>query len=595
MKNLGLKFSAIVLTSVIALGYVLPLKEHGINLPVDTGSYRLGLDLHGGVELDYKIDFDDLKARGQAFNDRDVTEGLKSIIEKRVNSLGTAEPTISTAKYGDESHIIVQIPTQSFEGENLSESQLREKNTEYINNAKETIGKVVRLEFKEEKTNVTAEDIAARSTIAKAALEEAKKGGDFATLAKKYAQNNENVKHVDGNKVDLESLPAELNIDALKKVTTTGLTDVLEGQLAGGLSIGADGKAVMTPGEKVYVIANITSNQAVTRERAVTGTGASASGAVKMESYQTRELSYQALVIDQKPSQWMPAKTAAGKILDEKYLVRAGVNFSQGFSPQVDLTFNDEGKAIFAELTKRLIGKQIAIFVGGELITAPTVQAVIPDGKAVITGQYTAESAKKLATDINTGIVPAPIYLTSERTIDAKIGSDALMVIIKAGVIGLLAIIVFLALYYRVSGLLAGVALAVYAVLLVAIFKAFGIVLSLASIAGMILSIGLAIDANILIFERTKEALRNDGHDLDKATAIGFAKSWTAIWDSHVTSFSSAVVLYIFGTSLIKGFGLALGIGILLSLFTAMWVSRILVAFVGHKFKNTKTFIGLSK
>lgn len=594
MKNLGLKFSAIVLTSVIALGYILPLQKYGIDLPFETKAYRLGLDLHGGVELDYKIDFDDLKSRGQAYNDREVTEGLKSIIEKRVNSLGTAEPTISTAKYGDESHIIVQIPTQSFEGEKLSEAELREKNTEYINNAKETIGKVVRLEFKEEKTNVTPEDIAARSAVAKAALEEAKKGGDFATIAKKYSQNNENVKYVNGEKVDLESLPAELNIDSLKKVTTTGITDLLEGQLAGGLSIGTDGKAVMTPGDKVYVVANITSNQSVTRERAVTGTGASSTGSVKMESYQTRELTYQAIVIDQKPSQWMPAKTADGKVLDEKYLIRAGVNFSQGFSPQVDLTFNDEGKTIFAELTKRLIGKPIAIFVGGELITAPTVQAVIPDGKAVITGQYTAESAKQLATDINTGIVPAPIYLTSERTIDAKIGSDALMVIIQAGVIGLVAIILFLTAYYRVSGLLAGVALVVYAILLVTIFKFFGIVLSLASIAGMILSIGLAIDANILIFERTKEALRTD-NDLDKATAIGFAKSWTAIWDSHVTSFSSAVVLYIFGTSLIKGFGLALGVGILLSLFTAMWVSRILVAFVGHRSKNTKTFIGLTK
>ncbi len=111
----------------------------------------------------------------------------------------------------------------------------------------------------------------------------------------------------------------------------------------------------------------------------------------------------------------------------------------------------------------------------------------------------------------------------------------------------------------------------------------------------MILSIGLAIDANILIFERTKEALRISS-DFNKSTAIGFAKSWTAIWDSHVTSLSSAIVLYVFGTSLIKGFGLALGIGILLSLFTAMWVSRILISYAGSKFEsNVKAFIGLTK
>ena len=603
MKHLGIKFSAIVLLSLLALVYILPLKEMGINLPVDTGTYRLGLDLHGGVELDYKIDFDDLKSRGQVYVERDVTEGLKSIIEKRVNSLGTAEPTISTAKYGDESHIIVQIPTQTFNGEALTETEIRARNAEYIAKAKDTIGKVVRLEFKEQRTVTSAEDIAARTEIAKAAQAEAKKGNSpFDSLAKKYAQTYENVLFLTGSKVDVANLPSELSIAAFKSLTATGVTEVLQGEAPGAYTY-ADGKLSQGEGEKVYVIANIIASEKVTKERTVTNTasGATASGtasgatSTKKESYQTQEFTYQAIVVNQKPSEWMPAKTADGKTLDEKYLVRAGVSFNGGFSPQVDLTFNDQGKTIFAELTKRLIGKPIAIFVGGELITAPTVQAIIPDGKAVITGQYTAETAKQLATDINTGIVPAPIYLTSERAIDAKIGSDALTVIIHAGAIGLLAIVVFLGIYYRVSGLLAGVALIIYAILLVAIFKGFGIVLSLASIAGMILSIGLAIDANILIFERTKEALRSDTN-VDKATALGFSKSWTAIWDSHITSLSSALVLYIFGTSLIKGFGLALGIGIVLSLFTAMWISRILVSFVGSKIgKNTKLFLGFNK
>lgn len=600
MKQLGFKFISILVLSLLALGYTLPLKEMGVNLPVDTGTYRLGLDLHGGVELDYKIDFNDLKTRGQTYNEREVTEGLKSIIEKRVNTLGTAEPTISTAKYGDESHIIVQIPTQSFEGESLSEKEIRERNAEYISKAKDTIGKVVRLEFKEERTVTSPEDIAARAEIAKSALTDAKKdSASLDSLGRRYAQTYENVVYLTGASVDIQDLPGELSIPAFKNIDTTGLTNVLEGEIAGAYTIGADGKLTQGTPEKVYVVANVTKSEKKTKERVVpdTSTGSTASGttASKKETYETRELSYQAIVINQKPSAWMPAKTLDGKVLDEKYLVRAGVSFNGGFSPQVDLTFNEQGKAIFAELTKRLIGKPIAIFVGGELITAPTVQAVIPDGKAVITGQYTAESAKQLATDINTGIVPAPIYLTSERAIDAKIGADALTVIIHAGIIGLLAIIVFLVWFYRISGLLAGVALVIYAILLVAIFKAFGIVLSLASIAGMILSIGLAIDANILIFERTKEALRSD-ENIDKATAIGFNKSWTAIWDSHITSLSSALVLYIFGTSLIKGFGLALGLGIVLSLFTAMWVSRILVSYVGHKIgKNTKLFLGFTK
>jgi protein-export membrane protein SecD len=591
MKYIGLKFSAIVVLTLLSLGFVLPLKEMGISLPIDTGAYKLGLDLHGGVELDYKIDFDDLQKRGQTYNERDVTEGLKSIVEKRVNSLGTAEPTISTAKYGDESHIIVQIPTQSFNGEGLSEEQIREKNAEYIARAKDTIGKVVRLEFKEKKTAITDADKAERLSIAQGVLADVSgKDAKFADISKKYAQNNENVLYLTGSSVEAKQLPLELSFSGFTTLSKTGLTGILEGQTEGAFALGADGKVIQEAGEKVFVVANILKSEEVTREKNI----ASGSGATKKESYKTRLFTYEAIVISQKPSEWMAAKTADGKVLDEKYLVRAGVSFNQGFSPQVDLVFNDEGKGIFAELTKRLIGKQIAIFVGGEMITAPTVQAVIPDGHAVITGQYTPESAKKLANDINTGIVPAPIYLTSERAIDAKIGKDALHVIIVAGAIGLLAIVIFLTWYYRVSGLLAGVALIVYAILLVAIFKAFGIVLTLAGIAGMILSIGLAIDANILIFERTKEALR-DGSDMVKSITTGFTKSWSAIWDSHVTSLTSALVLYIFGTSIIKGFGLALLIGILLSLFTAMWVSRVLILLVGRNFeKHPKAFIGIT-
>ncbi len=242
-----------------------------------------------------------------------------------------------------------------------------------------------------------------------------------------------------------------------------------------------------------------------------------------------------------------------------------------------------------------MIGKQIAIFVGGQLLTAPTVQAVITDGRAVITGDYTIKGAQTLANDINTGIVPAPIYLTSERTIDAKIGSSSLQQILVAGAIGLLAIIVFLTVFYRISGLLAGVALITYTLILVALVKMTGVVLTLASIAGVILSIGLAIDANILIFERMREALR-DGKNLEHSITIGFDKSWTAIWDSHITSLTSAIILYIFGISLIKGFGFMLGLGIILSLFTAMWVSRILIIAVGSKMTHhISAFIGFKK
>lgn len=313
------------------------------------------------------------------------------------------------------------------------------------------------------------------------------------------------------------------------------------------------------------------------------------------KKFSDNNFAYSYIVLDPEPSPWIPAKTADGKILNDKYLIgaAAGINPQTG-AADVNLTFNEEGIKIFSELTGRLVGKQIAIFVGGEMLTAPVVNSKIDNGVASISGQKSLKEATELASDITTGIVPAPIYLASERTIDAKIGNTALGEILMAGFIGLVAIIVFLVIFYRVGGLLAGVALFVYAGCLIAMVKFFGTVLTLASIAGVILSIGLAIDANILIFERVHEALAQK-LPLKKAIQIGFNHSWTAIWDSHITSFVSALILFMFGVSMIKGFGFMLGIGILLSLFTAMWVSRILILFVAKYIHNAQILVGYKK
>jgi len=581
-----------VLLAVFSAAYILPWKTIGMSTPFPVTEYKLGLDLHGGDELDYKIDLEDAKKKAD-FQSNDIIEGLKSIVEKRVNSLGTAEPTIQTATYGNEEHIIVQIPTQNFDGETMTEEEKKAKNDEYIAKAKETIGKVVRLEFKEQKTTVTDADKQERTDIATKLLAEVQSVTySFATIANKYKDQYENIEYRLGSG-ELSEVPVEFSFTGIENVVTPYTSPkIMETQKGEGYTLGTDNNLVKTEGEKGYSVIRINSVTSVEKEREVkTGTGTSE--VTKTEKYTAKIFDYEGIFVSQKPSEWTPAKTADGKVLDERYLTKASVSFSQGFAPQVDLLFNADGGKIFAELTKRLLSQQIAIFVGGQLLTAPTVQSVIPDGRAVITGNYTAESAKQLATDINTGIVPAPIYLTSERTIDAKIGADSLKVIINAGLIGLLLIIIFLVLIYRVSGLMAGIALIIYGLLLLAIVKSFGIVLTLASIAGIILSIGLAIDANILIFERTKEELRK-GVEVEKAIIVGFGKSWSAIWDSHITSFTSAVVLYIFGISLIKGFGLMLGLGILLSLFTAMWVSRILILVVGNKMrKKTKYFIGV--
>jgi protein-export membrane protein SecD len=592
--NLRGKILGIIILILATSAFVFPWKIIGVTTPewLSKYDYKLGLDLHGGVELDYKVDFDAIKDRPNV-NKKTVVEGLKSIIEKRVNSLGTAEPTIQEASYGNEEHIIVQVPTMTFEGQNLSKEEQEKQNQDYIQKAKDTIGKVVRLEFKEAKTNITDADKAERKSIADAALTEVKAGTfDFRTIATKYKDQSENVEYFSGTGT-LETLPSEVKFDGIEKINNAYTTQALVNTKKSGTYTMNGDKLQEVAGDAGYTIVKINSVKTENKERdKLVGTGATAK--TTKEKYTEKTYDYQALFVNQKPSEWMVAKTEKGDVLDERYLTKAGVSFTQVGTPQVDLVFNDVGGKIFAELTKRMVGKQLAIFVGGQMLTAPTVNTVIPNGRAVITGSYTVETATKLANDINTGIVPAPIYLTSERAIDAKIGGDSLNVIIIAGAIGFVLILAFLIALYRVSGLLAGVALFAYTIIAIAIVKLFGVVLTLSSIAGLILSVGLAIDANILIFERTKEEIRKK-ESLAKAIQIGFERSWSAIWDSHVTSFLSAVILYAFGTNLIKGFGLMLGIGIIVSLFSAMYISKVFILALADKFaKNTHVFAGES-
>lgn len=573
--RLLLAISLIVLSGL----YVFPWNNFGITPPAFLSKpYTLGLDLQGWVELDYRVDLDILKNQtGATWSEQTIVEWLKRIIDKRVMSLGLTEPNIQSARYGDETHIIVQIPTVEYG--DISESEKQERARADIARAKEVIGKVVQLEFRERKTTTSEEDKLARKALAEAALTEIGKNTPFATVGAKYRDQYENIGYVE----QTGPLLREARFEGVESITSFPYTSNVY-YVAGEESVSADenGNPVTTRGPGGYAITRIDSM--TEKEIPVIGTGA----ATKEKTY-----TYSIIYVDERPSEWMAAKTADGKVLNDQYLQTAGVGFTQVGQAQVELLFNEEGKKIFAELTKRLKGKEIAIFVGGQLLTAPTVQEVIPDGRAVITGGYTIDSAQKLANDINTGIVPAPIYLTSERTIDAKIGSHALSEILYAGLIGLWVIVIFLTYYYRVSGLLAWVALIAYTLFLIALVKFFWAVLTLASIAGAILSIGLAIDANILIFERMREAYRA-GDSTDKVIRVGFDRSWTAIWDSHITSLTSAIILYIFGISMIKGFGFMLGLGIVLSLFTAMWVSRVLIIAIAKTKigENKKWFVG---
>lgn len=273
--------------------------------------------------------------------------------------------------------------------------------------------------------------------------------------------------------------------------------------------------------------------------------------------------------------------------LTGRYLKRAQVQFVQGaISPSISIEFNDEGGKLFAELTKKNIGKPIGIFLDGELISAPNVNEEITGGKAEISGQFTVDEAKKLVRDLNLGALPVPISLVSTQTIGATLGDHALDKGIKAGMYGFIIIALFLILWYRLPGLIASVSLAMYVVIMMAIFKLVPITLTAAGIAGFILSMGTAVDANVLIFERMKEELRK-GKSLKDAMHDGFDRAWTSIRDSNSATILSSIVLFWFGTASIEGFALTLGTGILVSLFTAITVTRTFLYALGVHHQST--------
>lgn len=255
--------------------------------------------------------------------------------------------------------------------------------------------------------------------------------------------------------------------------------------------------------------------------------------------------------------------------------------------PQVSLQFSDEGAKKFAEITKRNIGKQLPIFLDGEPIQAPVVQQEILGGTAVITGDYTLEQAKSLSIQLNAGALPVPVRIINQQTIGPQLGSDSINKSLVAGVIGLSLVMLYMFFYYGLYGLVADIALVIYTLINLAIYKTGffilpPVTLSLAGIAGFILSIGMAVDANILIFERTKEEKRA-GNFVKAALDLGFKRAWSSIRDSNISSLITAGILYFLGTGLIRGFALTLAIGVLVSMFTALTVTRHLLKIVSKQ------------
>ncbi len=277
-----------------------------------------------------------------------------------------------------------------------------------------------------------------------------------------------------------------------------------------------------------------------------------------------------------------PKRDATGNIiwtptgLTGEDLKSATIGSDQSGQWTVSLEFNAKGANKFAELTSKLVGEQMAIFFDGEEISAPVIREAIYGGRAEISGGnsgFAYEEAERMVNLLNAGALPVPSEIIQENTVGPTLGADSIEKSKFAGILGIGLVMVFMILYYRLPGVIADIALTIYGLILFALFKTIPVTLTLAGIAGFILSIGMAVDANILIFERTKEELKA-GRNLFTAINSGFDRAWSSIFDSNMTTILTCLILYFLGTSVVKGFALTLALGVLVSMFTATTVTK---------------------
>lgn len=279
--------------------------------------------------------------------------------------------------------------------------------------------------------------------------------------------------------------------------------------------------------------------------------------------------------------------------LTGQFLERSNVvSHPQTGEIQIALQFNEEGSKLFEEVTERNVGSVVAIYLDGSPISLPVVNQKITGGQAVISGSgegaFSLEGGRELSRNLNAGALPVPIQLISQQRIGAALGEKSIEDSLKAGVIAIVAVLIFLIVVYRFSGILAVISLAVYLIFIIALIKLIPITLTLAGIAGLILSIGMAVDANILIFERLREEL-SDMDNVAMAVDKAFVRAWTSIRDGNISTLLTAVILFWFTTSFVKGFALTLGLGIIVSLFSSMIITKYLMKlFLGTKLERIK-------
>jgi len=631
---------------------------HAYNIP-----FKLGLDLQGGTHLVYEADMSAIpnKERG------DALEGVRDVIERRINAFGVAEPVVQTTEAGDSQRVIVELA-----------------GIKDVTQAIKMIGETPLLEFKEENNDppreLTAEEQKGMDEYNKKAKQRADEAikklkdpnADFGALVKEYSddtstkavggdlgfiskdgaysslwgeaekievgktsdlletegeinilklsEERETAKEVKANHIlicykgaercetetskedarkKIEELKIKVNKDNFVQLAKENSTEPNAAQSGGDLGWFIKGAMVQAFEEPAFAMK-------VGEISDIVETQFGFHLIYKADERAVKEYRVARILIDKQIKTEILPKQDAWKYtgLTGKQLKRAQVEFDPNSNaPQVGLEFNDEGKQLFADITTRNVGKQIAIFLdGGSIVDtdgdgiiapgevyAPRVQDAIKDGKAIITGSMNINEAKLMVQRLNAGALPVPINLISQETVGASLGSESVTKSLVAGLIGFLAVIVFMILYYRLPGLLASLALIFYAAVVLILFKLFHVTLTLAGIAGFVLSVGMAVDANVLILERMKEELKL-GKPIGSSVNEGVKRAWPSIRDGNVTTLISCLILFWFSTSTIKGFALTLSVGIIASMVSALLVTKTFLNLVASWIKNTWWF-----
>jgi protein-export membrane protein SecD len=618
-----------------AAGFV-QAKTHWNPPRLPDAPFRLGLDLQGGTHLVYEADMSDIPDADRA----SALDGVRDVIERRVNAFGVSEPVVQTVNTGGTYRIIVELA--GVLDVNAAINQIGETPVlEFKEPGKEAVGPLTDAE-KAQLAKLNADETAA----AKAVLAQARAGANFPQLiASKSIE-----KSPDGSPVgDLKNLttkgtngpivsavlaahlkPGQVlptlvqtadGLNVVKYVGPTQSTEMLLSDIlfcfqgktgctndlpALDASIRATNVLKTLTPQNFADVAKAQSDDAATKanggdlgwvepgQRAPAYELAARQLKVGAISTQVVEDEFGYHLIykrDERPVTTyevqrvlLPFSTAAdvqpnaspwqNTGLSGKDLTRATVEFDQNSgAPQVALQFNAEGAKLFGDLTASHVGQPIAIFLDGSPISTPVVQAAIYGGQAVITGTFTVDEAKLLAQRLNAGALPVPVKLISQETVGPTLGIASLQQSLNAALIGFALVAAFMIFLYRLPGVLSILALILYAFLNIAAYRLFGVTMTLSGIAGLVLSLGIAVDANVLIFERMKDEYRS-GRDLPTSIAEGFKRAWAPIRDGHFTTFISAAVLYAFSSSFVKGFALTLGVGVVLSLFTAITVTQ---------------------